>query len=208
MSKFEVIPIDYGKSVLAESMVFQNGAEDKFLPIIFRIYLIKTENKYILVDAGCRTMPGFVMEDFIGPVAALEKIGITTDMITDVIITHSHHDHIECADDFKNAKIFIQKDEYESGKNYLENNTEISLFDDEAEICDGVKSVKIGGHAKGSCVVEIADQKTVIVGDECYKRACFEKKIPTGASYCIENSKNFLKKYGDGSYKILLCHDE
>ena len=39
----EIIPINYGKSVLPESMIFENGAENKLRPIIFRIYLLKTE---------------------------------------------------------------------------------------------------------------------------------------------------------------------
>lgn len=87
----EIIPVNYGKSALPESMIFENGAENKFRPIIFRIYLLKTENRLILVDAGCETMPGFDMTDFIGPVKALNNIGISPEGITDLIITHAHH---------------------------------------------------------------------------------------------------------------------
>ena len=86
----DIIPIDYGKSVLPESWIFENGAENKLLPIVFRVYLIKTENRLILADAGCETMPGFVMTDFIGPVKALRNIGVKADEITDLIIpTHT-----------------------------------------------------------------------------------------------------------------------
>lgn len=208
MSRVEIIPVEYGKSVLPESMVFVNGAEDKNLPIVFKIYLLKTSGKLILVDAGCTTMPGFVMEDFTGPVKALEKIGVSAEDITDVVITHTHHDHVESVCEFKNAEIFVQKDEYEIGRQYFKENQRLHLFDDEAEVADGVKAVKIGGHSKGSCIVEIADGNYVIVGDECYKRACIEKQIPTGASFDIEKSRKFIKKYGNGAYKLLLCHDE
>mgnify|MGYP002748365553 CR=1 FL=1 len=83
----DIIPIDYGKSVLSESMIFENGAKNKFRPIIFRVYLIRTENRLILVDAGCETMPDFDMRDFIGPVKALCYIGISPEKITDLIIT-------------------------------------------------------------------------------------------------------------------------
>ena len=93
----DIIPIDYGKSLLPESWIFENGAENKFRPIVFRVYLIRTENRLILVDAGCETMPGFDMKDFIGPIKALRNIGISLEEITDLIITHAHHDHIECA---------------------------------------------------------------------------------------------------------------
>ena len=206
----DIIPIDYGKSVLPESWIFENGAENKLLPIVFRVYLIKTGNRLILADAGCETMPGFVMTDFIGPVKALRNIGVKADEITDLMITHAHHDHIECAKYFKNAVIYIQKDEYEAGKGYLPENLNILTFDEEMQICDGIKAVKIGGHSKGSSIVEITDsgKKYIIAGDECYKGDCLTKQIPTGSSYNPEKSRDFVKKYGNGDYTVLLCHDE
>lgn len=205
----DIIPIDYGNSVLPESMIFENGAENKFRPIIFRIYLLKTENRFILVDAGCETMPGFDMREFIGPVNALNNIGISPEEITDVIITHAHHDHIECVKYFKNAAIYIQKDEYEAGKGYLADNLNIRTFDEEMQIYDGIKAVKIGGHSKGSSIVKItdADNKYIIAGDECYMRDCLTKQISTGASYNPERSRYFVKKYGNGEYTVLLCHN-
>ena len=177
MTEIEIIPIEYGKSVLPESMIFQGGAEDKFRPIVFMIYLIKTQNRLILAGAGCETMPGFDMQDFIGPVKALEKLGINPENITDVIITHSHHDHIECVNEYKNAKIYIQRDEYEMGKQYFADGMYVCLFDDEKEICQNVKTIKIGGHSKGSCIVEITgnEEKYIIAGDECYLHECLIK---------------------------------
>ena len=205
----DIIPIDYGKSVLPENWIFENGAENKFRPIIFRVYLLKTENRLILVDAGCVTMPDFDMRDFIGPIKALNNIGISPDEITDLIITHAHHDHIECAKCFKNAAVYIQKDEYEAGKEYLVDNINIRTFDEEMLICDGIKAVKIGGHSKGSSIVEItdADKKYVIAGDECYMRDCLTRQIPTGMAYNREKSRAFIQKYGSGEYTVLLCHD-
>lgn len=118
-NKLEIIPVQYGRSVLAESMVFQHGAEDKFYPIVFLVYLMRMEDRLILVDAGCETMPGFDMQDFIGPVKAMEQMGLTPDNISDVIITHAHYDHIACVNRFRKATIYIQKDEYENGKEYF-----------------------------------------------------------------------------------------
>ena len=206
----DIIPIDYGKSVLPESWIFQNGAENKFRPILFRIYLLKTENRLILVDAGCETMPDFDMKDFIGPIKALNNIGISPEEITDLIITHAHHDHIECAKYFKNAALYIQKDEYEAGKGYLADNLNIRTFDEELLICGGIKAVKIGGHSKGSSIVEItdADKKYVIAGDECYMSECLTKQIPTGASCNPEKSRAFIQKHGRGEYTVYLSHDK
>lgn len=204
-----IIPLEYGKSVLSEKMIFINGRENIFREIVFKVYLIKTDKKLILVDAGCETMPGFKMRDFIGTVNALKNINVTPEEITDVIITHSHHDHIECVKYFKNAVIHIQADEYESGKEYVPDNFKMNIFNDDFSVCKNVKIVKIGGHSKGSCIVEITNESGiyVIVGDECYLRECLEKGIPTGSSYSKKASMDFIKKYSDTSYKILLCHD-
>ena len=101
----KLVSVEYGKSVLPEKMIFINGDENKSREIVFKVYLIKTDEKLILIDAGCETMPGFVMRDFIGTVRALKNINITPDEITDVVITHSHHDHMECVKYFKNIVI-------------------------------------------------------------------------------------------------------
>ena len=206
----EIIPIEYGRSVLAESMIFQGGAEDIFRPIVFMIYLLKVQDRLILADAGCETMPGFDMHDFIGPVKALEKLNIKPEDITDVIITHSHHDHVECVSRFKNAVIYIQRDEYESGRRYFSEGMSVRLFDDEIQICPDVKAIKIGGHTKGSCIVEIAEnrEKYIIAGDECYMRECLDKRIPTGSSYCPKKSREFIEKYSGSEYTVMLCHDK
>ena len=206
----DIIPIDYAKSVLPESCIFENGAENKLRPIIFRIYLLKTENRLILLDAGCETMPGFEMQDFIGPITTLGNMGISPKQITDVIITHAHHDHIECVKYFNNATIYIQEDEYADGKNYFTPELNVCTFNAEFQICGGVKAVKIGGHSMGSSVGEITDENNqyVIAGDECYSMECIQRQIPTGSSYNPEKSRDFIEKYGNGGYTVLLCHDQ
>ena len=209
-NKIEIIPIDYAKSTLPESWVFLKGDKDVKVPIVFRVFLLKTADRLILVDAGCVTMPGFDMVDFIGPIKALKNMGISVDDITDVILTHHHHDHIECVKEYKNAVVYIQKDEYEKGKQYIGTEQTVKTFDDEIQVCDGVKVIKIAGHSVGSSIVEIAgeDKPTIIAGDECYSRQCLIKKIPTGMSPNPEVSKAFVEKYGSDEYNVLLCHDD
>ena len=87
-------------------MVFYQGDPEVKYPIEFYLYLLKRENKTILIDAGCETLPGFILEDFKGPVKALAEIGINPEDITDLIITHGHHDHIDCCKYFKNSKLW------------------------------------------------------------------------------------------------------
>ena len=206
----DIIPVKYGESVLPEKMCFAGGDENKCREIVFKVFLIKTGGKLILVDAGCETMPRFAMRNFIGTVEALKKKNVTPEEITDVIITHAHHDHIECVRYFENAVIHIQEDEYEKGKKYIPDNFKVNTFKDEFSPCKDVKIIKIGGHSKGSCIVEIKkDGKIyIIAGDECYSRKCLTEKIPTGSFFDKELSKKFIEKYSDKKYTVLLCHDE
>ncbi|MEE0867845.1 MAG: MBL fold metallo-hydrolase [Clostridia bacterium] len=205
----KITAVKYAESVLPESWIFKNGDAQKKLPIVFLIYLIKTQDKLILVDAGCESMPDFNMKNFIGPIKALENIGVCADDITDLIITHSHHDHIECARYFKNALIYIQQDEFEMGRQYLNDCKKIKTFADEYSVCSDVKIVKIGGHSKGSCVVEaqIGDKTYVITGDECYHKKCLDEHILSGAPYNEEKNREFIDKYSSARYVPLVCHD-
>lgn len=85
----------------------------------------------------------------------------------------------------------------------------MQCFQESAEVAGCVKVIKVGGHSIGSCVVEFAigEQKYVITGDECYARENLEKKIPTGSSYCFEKSLEFIEKYSQKEYTVLLCHE-
>lgn len=154
-------------------------------------------------------MPGFDMKHFTAPPVLLERHGIFPREITDVIITHAHHDHIQAVKYFPEAVIHIQKDELKKGRTYIPENFTVAPFEDEADICPQVKAVKIGGHSSGSSIVEIraAGREYVIAGDECYLRACLTNKIPTGSSACPEKSEAFIEKYADPRYTVLLCHD-
>lgn len=201
----------YAESTIPESWVFVGGDESIRVPISFTVYLIETDERKILVDAGCDTMPGFDMKHFESPTVILERAGIAPLDITDVIATHSHHDHIEAVHHFKNATVHIQALEYEISQKkhkYIPDNFRLNIFEDECTI-EGVTVKRISGHSMGSCIVEFSHggKNYVISGDECYSRRCLTDKIPTGSSKNPENSRAFVESYSDPRYTVLLCHD-
>ena len=106
-----LIAFKYGATEITERMAFQDGSEDVKLPVSLLFFLIEHKNKKILVDAGCDTMPGFKLIEFEKPARVLESYGIKCTDITDVIITHSHHDHIDAVYNYRNANIYLQKEE-------------------------------------------------------------------------------------------------
>lgn len=209
METVSVQCIKYAESTLPESMVFDGGSDKVKIPISFVVFLIESGHRKILIDAGCDTMPGFDMKDFRSPSVALQQAGISVDDITDVVITHAHHDHIEAVFYYKNATIHINRKEFEAGKRYIPENASIALFDDELVLSKEIKVVTLGGHSAGSAIVEIACKDTtfVLCGDECYTNANIEQKRCTGTFFDQEKSKSFIEKYHDKRYRVYTCHD-
>ena len=205
----KIIPIVYGKTDLPESMIFEGSSSDMRRPIVLRIYLIECEGRRILVDAGCDTMPGYVLTDFLGPVGALAREGITPRDITDVILTHHHHDHIDAIRHFTHARVYLCRDEYEMAKKHLDGICDLVLFDESIEVCRGVRTIRIGGHTVGSSIVSVTldGREYVISGDECYMKECLDRRIPTGVSVSPERSRAFVEEYSKDKYTVLVLHE-
>ena len=200
----KIVALKYGESVLGENYVFKGGSKDNLLPISFTVYLIQTKNKNILVDVGCDDGAGFKMSLFKKPVEVLKEYGLSPKDITDVIVTHSHHDHIEAVGYYGNATIHIQKDEYVAANRYIPTSFTVHLIDDEFSLAENLTVKKIGGHSVGSCIV-LADNY-VLCGDECYYEKCLTDKICTGVSYNEELSRIFIEEFSKDTYIPLLFH--
>ena len=201
----KIVALKYGESVFGENYIFKGGNKDRHLPISFTTYLIQTEGRNILVDAGCDDGAGFEMSVFKKPVDILKEYGLSPNDVTDVIITHSHHDHVEAIGYYGNSTIHIQRDEYEAAKRYIPTDFNVHLIDDEYSLTDNVTVRKIGGHTAGSCIV-LADNY-VLCGDECYYKKCLTDKICTGSSHNNEASQKFIEEFSKDKYIPLLFHD-
>lgn len=199
----------YGKTEITEAMAFQNGNADVKIPISLMFFLIETEDKKILADVGCDTMPGFRLFEFQKPVDVLKSYGISPDEITDVIITHSHHDHIDCIWYYPQANVYIHEQEMESAEDYLKNNKNIHTFRDSVTVDKNIKVMQIGGHSAGSSIIIVTapEGEYVLCGDECYTVANLTEQKPTGCSCCLEKSVEFVKKYSNPKYHALLFHN-
>lgn len=209
MSNLSLYCLKYAESTLPESMVFDGGNRQKCLPISFAVYLIVTADKTIMVDAGCDTMPGFDMQDFCSPSAVLRQVGMSPENVTDVIITHAHHDHIEAVKYFKNAVVHITEREYGNGKHYIPEAIQVHVFENEYYISPNIKILEWAGHSNGSAIVEIQTDGIVHVfaGDECYTDANVAQKWCTGVYYDREKAVAFIEKYSQDGYRVHTCHD-
>ncbi len=199
----------YGTTEINERMAFQDGNERKKIPISLLFFLISADGKQILVDVGCDTMPGFPLYTFCSPVQVLEAAGINRSKITDIVLTHTHHDHADALRYYPGAKVYVQQSEAELAKNYMPEPKNLVCFAQQTEVAKGVTVRHIGGHSVGSCVVHITvgKQKIVLCGDECYTRENLTCQKPTGSSLDLEKSIRFVQEYSAFGPHAVLSHD-
>jgi glyoxylase-like metal-dependent hydrolase (beta-lactamase superfamily II) len=115
---------------------------------------------------------------------ALADAGISPEEIAIVIYTHLHNEHGANSTLFRNARLLVQKDEWETLLNplpamnvrrdyeqsYIQELSSMKLLKVEGdfEITDGIKIYKTPGHTPGSQSVAVNTKKgiVVLVGDQ------------------------------------------
>lgn len=195
---------------------------------------------WVLRAPGCRTIlvdAGFYRKeilksygvdahaDFTRPDQALERLGIKPDEVTDVILTHMHSDHVDGADLFPRAQIWIQKEEY---AHYAEKpgqpeyisalvrlNTlgRVHLVDGDArEILPGVTVYTGGKHTFASQYVGVKTKAgtVVIASDNVYTYENLEKHVPITATLDAKSNlaaQDRMKKIASNPRLIIPGHD-
>jgi glyoxylase-like metal-dependent hydrolase (beta-lactamase superfamily II) len=176
------------------------------LDIPVMVWLLKGSNgRQILVDAGFyrqKFLDQWKPRDFRTPAAAVESAGVKPEAVTDIIISHAHWDHVDGADLFPKATIWIQRDEYryytgeawqtrgghggvfpEDMEALLKINTEGRLRfveGDDQEILSGIRCYTGGKHTYASQYVSVrADAGTIVfASDNIYLYENLEKHVP------------------------------
>jgi glyoxylase-like metal-dependent hydrolase (beta-lactamase superfamily II) len=112
---YEVYAIEYANRpapVCAADIAVGGKATDSVRMSFYLWYLKGNNGRRVAVDAG-------YWEDLIGadtnrlsyrrPDIGLRTISVNPDSVTDLIITHTHWDHIDGIDLFPNATVWMQK---------------------------------------------------------------------------------------------------
>jgi glyoxylase-like metal-dependent hydrolase (beta-lactamase superfamily II) len=112
--EYQVYAIKFcnGWKIEAKNVVIGSAPSDS-VDVCNMFWLIKGANdKNILVDAGYIDTT-YSNKNYIRPDSMLQKLGISPQDITDIILTHPHFDHISGIILFPQAKVWMQQDDYD-----------------------------------------------------------------------------------------------
>ncbi len=170
-------------------------------------------------------------------VAELAEAGITTDSVTDVILTHLHFDHSggtlrqedgHLSPVFAQARHWVQKRHWEWAKSpsdrdrasfraddftSLEANGRLELVDGNLEIMPGVRVTTISGHTPGQQMVEFHTEQGVVVycGDLIPFRSQIHVPWIMGFDLnpllTVTEKKQFLTRAAEDGYILVFEHD-
>jgi glyoxylase-like metal-dependent hydrolase (beta-lactamase superfamily II) len=173
------------------------------LDIAMMVWLLRDGQRNVLVDAGFhheRFVERWKPRDFVTPAAAVERLGVKPEQVTDIIVTHVHWDHADGLELFPNATVWIQKEEYEhhvaddgtpkdraierevsTVLRQLQRDGRLRLVDGDArEILPGVIVYTGGKHTFASQYVSArASAGTVVIAsDNAYLYENFDRRVP------------------------------
>ena len=84
--------------------------------LAFTVWLIRGGGRTVLMDAGFyrqKFLDRWKPTPFSRPDAALAALGVKATDVTDIVISHVHWDHLDGADLFPRARVWLQRDEFE-----------------------------------------------------------------------------------------------
>ncbi|MFB3851816.1 MAG: MBL fold metallo-hydrolase [Acidobacteriota bacterium] len=206
--------------------------------------LLKGEDKNILIDTGLGNKLTEKQKKIYGILQpwdihqSLEQIGLNAEKIDYVILTHCDYDHVgglvqydkngELEPTFPNAKIFLQRKEWEDVKNPnkraahsfweinfkgVEESGNLELIDGNSELLKGVFVEYTGGHNRGHQIVKIISGNEVAfhLGDILPSHAHFNPLwVAAYDSYpldVIELKEKYLSEIVEKQCWVLFYHD-
>jgi glyoxylase-like metal-dependent hydrolase (beta-lactamase superfamily II) len=198
------------------------------------VWLARGHGRVILVDAGFyrdEFLESWKVVDFVRPSEAVARFGVKPEEVTDIVISHMHWDHVDGADLFPKAKVWVQRAEfehYQDPKNQarsgvfpsdvamlekIQRENRLKLVDGDAQqIAPGIH-VYIGGrHTKESQYVTVSLKwgRAVLASDNAYLYENVERHRPIAASWdTVSNlrAQKKMVKLADGTRLVVPGHD-
>lgn len=97
------------------SDLVMGAPKDEKIDTIFAVWLIRGGGRNILFDSGFhreRWFKEWNITNYVRPDEAVKLAGVPPDQVTDIVISHSHWDHLGGIDLFPKAVVWIQQEEF------------------------------------------------------------------------------------------------
>ncbi len=218
---YAITPLIVGACESPEARLLYLGDPEKTIPTNFTFFLLKGDDKTILVDVGFTAeygkqyMPDVKQEKCQDPVTQLKAHGVEPEDVDEIIITHAHFDHLsDVVNEYKNARIHIQRKEVEFVTNpphpWFQEMVDMelvrqlaekgaprfNLIEGECELFPGIRTVMTPGHTAGhqSVLVETESGTRCITGDAVLNYRNLEEDVGVGFNCSLIDSLQSLKK--------------
>ena len=117
--KWELYVLEYAQSHnQAVAGLVQGAYAEGVMEVPFAFILARSGNRIALIDTGFMNEESgaamahkFGIPRWVSPLRLLRELGIESDQVGDVVLSHGHFDHMGSIDKFPRAQLFIQKEE-------------------------------------------------------------------------------------------------
>jgi glyoxylase-like metal-dependent hydrolase (beta-lactamase superfamily II) len=208
-----------------------------------RHLILESDSKKIIIDTGMgekwdeKMKSIYAVDEQYSMNTALSQIGLKSEDITDVILTHLHFDHTggsTILNDFKlmpafpNAKYYVQKQNYDwaitpsdrdkgsyLSENFLPLFEEgiLNFIDGNSKFDDEIEFIVVNGHTFGQQMVKISDGSNTILFCADLIPTNSHIPLPYIMGYdlqplvTLQEKKKFLKLALDENWKLFFGHD-
>jgi glyoxylase-like metal-dependent hydrolase (beta-lactamase superfamily II) len=190
----------------------------------------------IVVDCGFDPVRGERMgrRCLCAPAEALARLGIDPAGVSLLIVSHIHYDHVGNLHLFPNARMPVAQAEFDfwtadpvatrsqfaghsdpAGVQALRDahaEGRVALIGDRTELADGITAVRVGGHAPGQLILEVAGERgpLILASDAIHYYDELEAERPFGVFSDLAGMYRgyaTLRDYADGGAVLVPGHD-
>lgn len=205
---WEVYAVRYGTLANFPTRYLVAGADTtRTSEVALTVWLLKGPDRTVLIDAGFyrdQFLRSWRPAEFRRPSEVLDSLGVRAASITDIVVTHVHWDHLDGADLFPSARIWIQRAEYEhhvgaKGEvldraispvdatmlHDLHADGRVRLVEGDAqEILPGIRVYTGGRHTFASQYVGVNTRSgtVIIASDNMYLYENLDRRVPIAAT--------------------------
>lgn len=234
--EYEVFAVRYARHDRRASENFLGGdPHDGPMPLDYYVWAIVGGGKTIIVDTGFGPEQARLRKRELlrSPVDGLKELGIDAAKVEDVIITHTHYDHVGGLDLFPNAMIHIQDREmaFCTGRSMCHPTLNQSVAVEDAvglvrrvfagrvrfhdgadELAPGLSLHFIGGHTMGLQCVRVMTRRgwVVLASDAAHLYAHLEQRRAFPVVYNVADmleGHETLKRLASSPHHIVPGHD-